>query len=646
MQAANCPSCGASITFQSAVSILAVCDYCRSTLVRHDLELENIGRMAELLADASPVQLQTQGRYHGKAFTVVGRIQLRYAQGLWNEWYLLFDDQSGGWLGETLGNYVVTFLVKVPETIPPFSELRVGQPLRLQGKVYEVSNLENAQCIGGEGELPLLVGPGYVAPVVDLRGVGTDKAFATLDYSEDPPLVFIGEQVEFKTLRLTGLRDREAQEGPPRALDGQALRPELQVEAFQCPGCGSTLRIRAKGTEALACGSCGSIIDIHDENHQILSRYQAQVIYQPLIPLGSRGKLFGAEYEVIGYLRRKMRIVGVDYEWSEYLLYHPEQGFRWLAEYQGHWNFSMTTSYPPKRLDASEPPRLYYRGNTFRHFQTANATVSYVLGEFYWRVQVGEQCVVSDYVAPPFLLSQEQTDREIIWSIAEYLEPELIWAAFKPRIPINAPIGIAPNQPNPAAGPARQLGRLLAVFVIVLVLLQSGFFFASQHKLVFQQNYQFDQSLKDKTLTTETFELTGHPSNVIIESRSNVDNNWLYLDITLVNEETGAVYPVGREISYYHGVDEGEAWSEGSQADSAVLAQVPAGRYYLNIEPETPGSAVSYEVQVYRDRPGWSNFFIALTVLLLLPLFSLWKKRSFENARWSESDHPPSGSSS
>lgn len=301
----------------------------------------------------------------------------------------------------------------------------------------------------------------------------------------------------------------------------------------------------------------------------------------------------------------------------------------------------MTTSYAPKRLDAAEPPRLYYRGRTFRHFQTATAAVSYVLGEFYWRVQVGEHCIVADYVDPPYLLSREETDKEIVWSISQYVEPRLLWQTFKPKAPPPMQLGVAPNQPNPAAGQARKLGGLLLVFVAVLLLLQGGFLFAAQNRLVFQQSYRFDQNAKDQTFTTDSFELSGRRSNVLIKSDSNVDNNWLYLDITLIDEDTGAVYQLGREIGYYHGVDEGERWSEGEQTDSAVIAAVPAGRYHLELEPETPGVGVSYEIQVYRDAPGWSNFFIALTVLSLFPLLSLWKKRSFENTRWSESDHPP-----
>ena len=128
MKTAHCPSCGATISFQSAVSILAVCAYCKSTLIRHDLDLENIGVMAELLPDSSPIQLGTEGVYRKTRFSVAGRIQLRYGQGLWNEWYLLFDNQRGGWLGEVLGNYSVTAIVQPPQPLPPRLHPNLGLP--------------------------------------------------------------------------------------------------------------------------------------------------------------------------------------------------------------------------------------------------------------------------------------------------------------------------------------------------------------------------------------------------------------------------------------------------------------------------------------------------------------------------------------
>ena len=201
----QCPSCGADVKLQSAASVLAVCDYCKSTLIRRDLDVENIGRMAELQSDGSPIQLRVEGNYRNLHFAIVGRIQLRFKQGLWNEWYLLFDDQQAGWLGEAQGTYAISFSALVPETLPAFDQLKIGGCLPLQGKSYEVVNIESALCIGGEGELPFLVGAGYAAPVADLQGPG--KAFATLDYSEESPLVFLGEYLEFDEFHFSGLRE-------------------------------------------------------------------------------------------------------------------------------------------------------------------------------------------------------------------------------------------------------------------------------------------------------------------------------------------------------------------------------------------------------------------------------------------------------
>lgn len=169
------------------------------------MNLENIGKMAELQADGSPLQLWAGGRYRGASFTLVGRIQLRYPQGLWNEWHLLFDDRRSGWLGESTGIYAVSFLAKVGEKIPRFEDLHPGQQLVLKSQSYEVTHVEKALCVGGEGELPFQIGPGYEAPTADLTGPG--NRFATLDYSEEEPLVFMGEYVEFEELHLSRLRE-------------------------------------------------------------------------------------------------------------------------------------------------------------------------------------------------------------------------------------------------------------------------------------------------------------------------------------------------------------------------------------------------------------------------------------------------------
>jgi hypothetical protein len=206
MVSVSCPSCAAAVTFQSAVSVLAVCEYCRSTIIRQDLKIEDIGKMAQLKLDGSPLQLTAEGVYEGVHFAIIGRIQLQYDRGVWNEWHLLFDDARSGWLGEAQGIYVVTFLESVPDNLPGFDSLKPGRRVQLKTQVFEVTNVDRARCIAGEGELPFVVGAGYEAPVVDLQS--SNFAAATLDYSDDAakPLVFIGRYVDFDALKLRGLR--------------------------------------------------------------------------------------------------------------------------------------------------------------------------------------------------------------------------------------------------------------------------------------------------------------------------------------------------------------------------------------------------------------------------------------------------------
>jgi hypothetical protein len=203
----SCPSCGGEMTFVSKVSLYAVCPWCSSLVMRKDLALEKIGVVGELQEDGTPIRLGTAGLYQGRPFDVIGRIQLRFPAGYWNEWYLRYGPDRDGWLGETQGIYAVTFKAKVLEAVPSFTAMRPGLKVVLNGEAFEVKDIQDAKCIGGEGELPFEIESGYEAPVVDL-GTGGPRC-ATIDYSETPPLVFVGEYQEFDRLQLRNLRELE-----------------------------------------------------------------------------------------------------------------------------------------------------------------------------------------------------------------------------------------------------------------------------------------------------------------------------------------------------------------------------------------------------------------------------------------------------
>jgi hypothetical protein len=210
---ATCPNCGAPVTFLWSAAVQTTCAYCRSVLVRHDVELERVGVAADVPADSSPVQRGTAGTWRGRAFTVVGRIVYEHARGGWNEWHLRFADGGSGWLSDAQLEWAVTELVPAASALPERVQLAPGREVELAGERFTVTAITEAHYATVEGELPFEYWDKGDVTFVDLR---TPSArFATIDRSESPPLVFVGEFVDFDALRMEGLREFEGWPFPP-----------------------------------------------------------------------------------------------------------------------------------------------------------------------------------------------------------------------------------------------------------------------------------------------------------------------------------------------------------------------------------------------------------------------------------------------
>jgi hypothetical protein len=419
-----------------------------------------------------------------------------------------------------------------------------------------------------------------------------------------------------------------------------------QVRALNCPNCGAALTVRSFNTAVtIVCEACRTILDAKDPNLQILQRFKvATDEVKPLIPLGTRGKIRGVDYEVIGFERRTIHVDGIPYSWHEYVLFNPYKGFRYLTEYNGHWNDVSILKALPEVLPYGSPPKLKYLGETYRHFQTAKAGTSFVLGEFPWQVRVGEAADVTDYVSPPRVISSENTGGEVTWSMGEYMSGKDVWKAF--RLPGSPPeaVGVYENQPSPLTAETRNIWVTFAAFLLALVVMMIGFDMAARNEQAFTGYYKYNSNQRgEASFVTDDFEVKGHTSNVEVTTSTDLNNRWIYLNYALINEETGQAFDFGREVSYYHGYDSDGAWSEGKANDSVAIPKVPPGRYYLRVEPEgDAGYGVTYyTVTIKRDVPQYSFYAIALGALLLPAIVLTWRSLSFEHLRWAESDHPP-----
>lgn len=199
-----CPACGAEVVFKSRFSIFSVCSFCRSTLVRSDLNIDDIGKMSVLPQDMSPLQIGTSGIFDGSKFEVIGRQRIGWEGGSWNEWYLNFENGHDGWLADAQGFYVVSFQLQDGTRIPDLSSLSIASFLTINGFSYTVDDIHEVICVGSQGELPVKSVKGRRSTSVDL--IGNDEKFGNIDYSSDHNRLFLGKYIELEKLKLMNLR--------------------------------------------------------------------------------------------------------------------------------------------------------------------------------------------------------------------------------------------------------------------------------------------------------------------------------------------------------------------------------------------------------------------------------------------------------
>ena len=442
--------------------------------------MRRIGVSAELFDDHSPLQLGAAGTYKGMAFTLVGRLQYGYAGGSWNEWHALFDGgangQRSGWLSEDNGAYVFAFDAAWPPDGPadPRAELAVGRSRTVDGRAWSVASIVNARLIAAQGELPRPPRLDGEFTVVDLRN--TQDEVGTLDYSDPKqPQWSTGRTVLLADLKLSGLRDSNE-----KTLSGRSL---------ECPGCGAALEVKLASTKSITCGQCNTVVDVSQGVGGDLAHYQQNNSgaggLEPLIPMGMPGELqLGTPkpetWQVVGYLERcDLPAPGDDEEqvfWREYLLYNRNLGFAFLVDAEDGWSWVRPITGTPK---TEQGGKVNWRGVSHVKTYSYRAKVTWVLGEFYWRVQREEVARVTDYVgsggASKRRLSLEETEGEAVWSAGEAIDASVVAKAFGVSGSATdafrrdaSPLTVDTGQ---AAGKLAKGAVLLLVFVMLVIVL-------------------------------------------------------------------------------------------------------------------------------------------------------------------------------
>lgn len=412
-------------------------------------------------------------------------------------------------------------------------------------------------------------------------------------------------------------------------------------KAFDCPACGGTVLLRTAGRAVSAiCPSCSSVIDVNNENFRIVETAQSSAWLTPLA-IGARGKLDGILWEVIGYTR-KTDATGA-YPWDEYLLFNPYHGFRFLSHEAGHWTLSHVIK---RNLAVGQfDTRVGFEGREYKIFLRGVSVVQHVQGEFYWRVKVGERWRTTEYICPPYLLSVEENDSEINFSLGKYVSRAEVIEAFKPEGFLPLPSGVGANQPSPFEGQIGKLWKRAIGAVIAACFVHLFFVVGSNTKPVFQEYVNVQMASKGIPFATKSFAL---PRGGVVEvtGYAPVSNDWVELNLTLIEEGANNEHTSVMPIEYYFGVDSDGPWSEGRQMEETYFSGVSKGTYRLMVDADG-GSLLGTQpvrLTVVDGVVDSSNLLAAIALLLIVPVVQFWRQVSFEGRRWRESDFNPDGS--
>jgi Domain of unknown function (DUF4178) len=637
----GCPTCGAEVEFRYDDSFVRVCGHCRSAVVRTDRGAETLGRFADLVPISSALQLFAEGRHGTTGFLLIGMAQLRHAAGgVWQEWYAKLDGGQWAWISEAQGRIYLTF-ERPDVAAPPIGSLAPGTAIELAGATFTVAERGTATYVSAQGEIPYRLVPSSTFQFVDLSdGRG---GFATIDYGDgsDAPAVYLGYQVTPQGLGLSG---GEAQPQLAKPATGARLA---------CPNCNGSLELRAPDqTLRIACPYCNSLVSVEGGALAIIAQQARKP--QLVIALGSKGTFADGELTVIGYVARSAYVDGSWWPFDEYLLYAPSVGFRWLVCSDGHWSYvqPVATGAVSVGLDAR------YDGVTFQRFQTAQLRVDSVLGEFYWRVEAGEQVRSEDYIAPPAMLSIESSATEQNWSLSTYLTTGELDKAFGQKLGLPPPMGVGPNQPSGTG-----LNKVMALVTVAFFAVGIGKCASAPAAEKLRQHFNVPVNAGKSTSTpavdptdptatpaagstepasevkfSEKFQLQGG-KNILIDLSSDVSNNWVYATLDLVNDDTGSVVSLDKTLEYYSGFDDEGSWSEGSTTASEVLGPVDAGTYVLRVEGQHGGvGSVDLGVVIHQGVFRWIWFWVFFGVLAIPFGIAGLQAWSFRKKRWQNSN--------
>lgn len=419
--------------------------------------------------------------------------------------------------------------------------------------------------------------------------------------------------------------------------------PTPTVRAINCTSCGAPISLRAAGySVSLICEHCGSTLDATDDAFKVIGK-ASQALAVPQIPLGSRGTVRGLEWEVVGFMRR----YGDGAGWYEYLLFNPYHGYRFLIDDERRFSFGTMLDRRPEKIGGG---RVAIDGDAYDRLSSYTARVSFVVGEFYWRVTTDDEVAVSDYARPGSMLSRERNDSEETWTRNELLpfgEVETAFGLAKRSRLFGRP---AAHEESPVADmvwPAFWLGLCACIALIFMSAIERP-----SHD-TFSTSVSARLDGPDHAVVYGPIDLPDRRTGVFVRAFApTLDNSWVDFDYSLVERRSQISYDASTTAEFYSGYDSDGRWTEGNYRPVATFAGIPGGTYDLVIDAQAhrwtsgtgsampsysaPPEDVPITIEIERGAFFAGPFWLAMLAIVAWPAALLYIHIDFGQRRHKE----------
>lgn len=409
----------------------------------------------------------------------------------------------------------------------------------------------------------------------------------------------------------------------------------------------------------IRCTKCNTESTVYNpQKIQVFICPECRMVYGSIVQLGRLGKnkdedtelliplyrrcTFDKEYTVIGRaLKHEKNDVAAI--WEEYTLIDDEGTYSFLSVSYGHWILLHECELPAGfDLQKSDKAFVGNDGLEYTFYSSYYQKTIAADGEFPYDVVDAARRLSREYVSPPHIFTVEKWGGKSTFFQGRYVQPSRVSKAFDDKsLLIPAREGVGSCQPFYLGINYKTFNNLsLAFFLLTLPVYFLSWLMHPRTPLAHVAITLVDSS-RSGDVVSPSFKVSGtRPSVVRVDCNSNVLDDWIEGQVVMVNEQTGVERSCVVGIEYYHGVADGESWSESSNSSPIYLDQVEPGTYHFELSVVTSenyrGKSFVLDATTY-TATAW-NYWLLVGSLLVINLVVAMSGNKFEKVRFGITD--------